>query len=200
MIALIDYGAGNLRSVEFALEALRVRYERVSDAAGLDRAAAVILPGVGAAASAVRELTERGLFEPLRHCAVPILGVCLGMQLLTEYSDEGGVETECLGLIPGRTQRFAPGLRLPQIGWNLVELSDDPLFDGFPYEDYFYFLHSQRVHCRESFVIGQATYGSPFPAAIRFRNAAGVQFHPEKSAAAGLRVLKNFCRTLDGPC
>jgi glutamine amidotransferase len=193
VIALIDYGAGNLRSVEFALTKIGVPHRRVQDARGLGDVERIVLPGVGAAASAMRELDRRGLVEPLRRSTLPILGICLGMQLLTERSDEGGVETRCLGIVPGHTRRFGADMRVPQIGWNLVELGNDPLFDGLGEEEYFYFLHSHRVVCREEAVIGRAEYGGAFPAAIRRGKSAGVQFHPEKSGPAGLRVLANFC-------
>ena len=194
MIALVDYGAGNLRSVELALEELGVPHRRAAGPAGLQGADGVVLPGVGAAESAMARLEERGLDEALRHVEVPLLGVCLGMQLLTESSDEGEAEVEGLGRIPGRTRRFAGDVRLPQIGWNRVRLrSDEPLFRGLGGEAWFYFLHGHRVVCEEGDVTGRARYGEPFPAAIRRGEVAGVQFHPEKSGAAGLRVLANFC-------
>lgn len=193
MIALVDYGAGNLRSVEFALDRLGVPHRRASDAGELEGASGVVLPGVGAAESAVGELRARSLIEPLRSLEAPLLGVCLGMQLLTERSDEGEDEVEGLGRIPGRTRRFAGGVRLPQIGWNRVRLRTDPLFRGLGEEAWFYFLHGHRVVCDDEDVIGRARYGEPFPAAIRRGRAAGVQFHPEKSGGAGLRVLANFC-------
>ena len=194
MIALVDYGAGNLRSVELALDRLGVPHRRAHDADGLRDASGVVLPGVGAAESAMGELRARSLAEPLRSLDAPLLGVCLGMQLLTESSDEGEAEVEGLGRIPGRTRRFAGDVRLPQIGWNRVRLrSGEPLFRGLGGEAWFYFLHGHRVVCEDGHVTGRARYGEPFPAAIRHGRAAGVQFHPEKSGAAGLRVLANFC-------
>ncbi len=193
MIALVDYGAGNLRSVEFALDRIGVDHRRAADADGMADASGVVLPGVGAAESAMEELRARSLVEPLRGLEAPLLGVCLGMQLLTESSDEGEDEVEGLGLVPGRTRRFAGEVRLPQIGWNRVRLRPDPLFRGLGEEAWFYFLHGHRVVCDDGDVTGRARYGEPFPAAIRRGGAAGVQFHPEKSGAAGLRVLANFC-------
>jgi len=195
MIAVVDYGAGNLRSVELALDRLGVphrRAERPEELAGAD---GIVLPGVGAAGSAMRELEERGLADPLRHTGRPLLGVCLGMQLLTERSDEGGPDGEpvsCLGLVPGETRRFRGDVRLPQIGWNSVALADDPLFRGMGKEEWFYFNHGHRVAGAAEHTIGRSEYGEPFPAAIRKGSAAGVQFHPEKSGTAGLRVLANF--------
>lgn len=192
MIAVIDYGAGNLRSVEFALERLGVPHRRVREPGGLEGAERVILPGVGAAASAMRELERRDLVEPLRATRLPLLGVCLGMQLLTRRSEEGA-GVACLGLVPGEVRRFGQDMRVPQIGWNSVDLAGDPLFDGLGRQEHFYFLHSYRVVCPEKVVIGTADYGAPFPAAIRSGERVGVQFHPEKSGRAGLRVLANFC-------
>jgi len=194
VIALVDYGAGNLRSVEFGLDRIGAPHRRARDGADLAGASGVVLPGVGAAESAMRELRERGFVEPLRSGRVPLLGVCLGMQLLTETSDEGeqGPVT-CLGVLRGRTRRFRARVRLPQIGWNRVRLGDDPLFDGLDREEWFYFLHGHRVVVDEESVVGSAEYGERFPAAIRSGSVAGVQFHPEKSGTAGLRVLANFC-------
>jgi len=199
VIALVDYGAGNLRSVEFALEHLDVRWRRAGGPADLVDVDAIILPGVGAAASAMRELRERNLVDALRRSEVPLLGICLGMQLFTQRSDEGAAAVECLGVVPGDTRRFgAEGrgfqLPLPHIGWNETELADDPLFAGLPAREHFYFLHSYRVRAPTENVIAAADYGETFPAAVRSGSRVGVQFHPEKSGPAGLRVLANFCR------
>lgn len=192
-VAVIDYGAGNLRSVEFALERLRVPHRRVSRPEDLEGAARVILPGVGAARSAMRELERRGLAGALRGSGVPLLGICLGMQLLAERSEEdGGVP--CLGLLPGHVRRFPAGLRVPQIGWNEVDARGDPLFRGVEARPHFYFLHSYRMTCPPETAVATAEYGGPFAAAVRAGIRAGVQFHPEKSGPAGLRVLTNFCR------
>jgi glutamine amidotransferase len=199
VISLIDYGAGNLRSVEFALEHLNVPWRRASDPASLAGASAIILPGVGAAASAMREVEDRGMAEALRQVTVPLLGICLGMQLLTEKSAEGDTVVECLGLVPGDTCRFGSdggrySLPLPHIGWNETELSDDPLFEDLAPREHFYFLHSYRVQTPDECVVAEAEYGERFPAAVRSGDVVAVQFHPEKSGPAGLRVLANFCR------
>lgn len=191
-IALVDYGAGNLRSVEFALDRIGARHRRAADPGGLAGADGVILPGVGAAGSAMRELGRRGLDEALRGLEAPLLGVCLGLQLLTASSDEGDDEVACLGLLPGRTRRFRPGPRLPHVGWNRVRLSDDPVFRGLGDEAWFYFLHGHRVVCADRRVVGRCRHGEAFPAAVREGRTVGVQFHPEKSGPAGLRVLRNF--------
>ena len=205
MIALVDYGAGNLRSVEFALEHLGVTWRRAGEPVALSETEAIILPGVGAAASAMRQLEDRGLAAALRESRAPLLGICLGMQLLTDRSDEGGESVECLGLVPGETKLFGTAaapvgdtsggfpLPLPQIGWNETELADDPLFEGLDLREHFYFLHSYRVCAPTGNVIAEADYGGRFPAAIRCGRRAAVQFHPEKSGAAGLRVIANFC-------
>lgn len=207
MIALVDYGAGNLRSVEFALQHLDVRWRRAGGPADLVDVDAIILPGVGAAASAMRELGHRDLVSALRETAVPLLGICLGMQLLTGWSEEGAEDVPCLGLVPGDTCLFGAAdprreggrdspfpLPLPHIGWNDTALADDPLFDGLGSREHFYFLHSYRVRTADESVIAEADYGDTFPAAIRSGLRVGVQFHPEKSGPAGLLVLANFCR------
>jgi glutamine amidotransferase len=185
--------------VEFALEHLGVPFRRVADPSELTGTSRVVLPGVGAAASAMRELTERGLAPALRASEKPLLGICLGLQLFTESSDEGGEDVPCLGIVPGRTRRFGTSgggfdLPLPHIGWNETALSDDPLFDGLPGREHFYFLHAYRAVVPGASVIAEADYGERFPAAVRDGNRVAVQFHPEKSGAAGLRVLSNFCR------
>lgn len=222
MIGIVDYGAGNLRSVEFALDELGAPHRRVSGPGGLEEVERVILPGVGAAASAMRELRRRDLVGALRETRRPLLGICLGMQLLVESSDEGGEEVPCLGLIPGRTRRIQTDAPLPHIGWNRLEPSGgpgdelepsggsgggrDPLFSGIRAEGsdgggdggrtegfHCYFLHGHRVRCGERYVRGRAEYGERFPAAVRHGRVAGLQFHPEKSGPVGLRMLSNFC-------
>jgi len=198
VIALVDYGAGNLRSVEFALEHLGIPFRRAGDPMALRGAEAVILPGVGAAASAMRELEDRELAGALRDTQLPVLGVCLGLQLFTERSQEGDSPVDCLGLVPGETRRLGEGngdfpLPLPHIGWNETVLSGDPLFAGLQGREHFYYLHSYRAAVAPDRVIAEAEYGEPFPAAVRSGRRVAVQFHPEKSGAAGLRVLANFC-------
>lgn len=200
MIALIDYGAGNLRSVEFALERLGVTWRRAATPASVGRADAVILPGVGAAESAMRELEEGDMLTFLRETELPMLGICLGMQLFTERSDEGTTGVPCLGILSGTTRRIgddspAFDLPLPHIGWNETRLGDDPLFEGLGCREHFYYLHSYRVHTDAENVIAEVEYGTSLPAAVRSGRRAAVQFHPEKSGPAGLAVLANFCRT-----
>lgn len=191
-IALIDYGAGNLRSVANALAHLGIGFEITADPEAVLRADKVIFPGVGAAASCMRELRARGLVEALRECRQPVLGICLGMQCLTEWSAEGeGVE--CLAMLPGRAVRFSGDVKVPQIGWNSVEhRQSDHLFDGIPSGERFYFLHSYRVETDREWVLAETDYGEWYPCAVRRENFRGVQFHLEKSGPPGLRVLENF--------
>ena len=204
MIALIDYGAGNLRSVEFALDRLQVEHRRARTPDDLGPARGIILPGVGAAASAMASLAESGWPGELRERRRPLLGLCLGMQLLCESSQENaGAETPtaCLGLVPGTVRRFgfdtperSDGPPVPHMGWARVEVEPgEALFDGTGERPWFYFLHSFRADCPASVVSGATSYEERFPAALRSGNVAGVQFHPEKSGRAGGRVLANFC-------
>jgi glutamine amidotransferase len=197
MIGVVDYGMGNLRSVLNALEHLGAEAKLV-DAAGVDSADKVILPGVGAFGDGIGELTERRLAGPLRQAASdgrPLLGICLGMQLLASRSFEHG-EYEGLGLIPGRVERIAtdPELRVPHVGWNDMTLQQDSvLFRELDAEPIFYFVHSYEVRPEDpGAVTGSADYGRPITAAIERDNVFGVQFHPEKSQRDGLKLLENF--------
>lgn len=192
-IALIDYGAGNLRSVANALAHLGVEFEITADPEIVTSAEKVVFPGVGAAASCMRELRSRGLADAIRVCRQPVLGICLGMQVLTESSPEGGRPVECLGVLPGHTERFGGGVKVPQMGWNTVRtLREDPLFEGIPNDEQFYFLHAYRVRTSADYTLAQTEYDGPYASAVRRANFFGVQFHPEKSGPAGLHLLENF--------
>lgn len=192
-VALIDYGAGNLQSVANALAHLGIDFEVTADPEVVAGAGKVIFPGVGAAASCMAELEARGLVGPLRAARRPVLGICLGMQVLTESSAEGGRRVECLGVMPGRAERFGEGVKVPQMGWNTVRvLRPDPLFAEIPPDEHFYFLHSYRVQTAPEHVLAETEYDGPYPSAVRRENFWGVQFHPEKSGPHGLQVLKNF--------
>jgi glutamine amidotransferase len=198
-VTVVDYGAGNLRSVARALEASGQQALLTSSAADVEQATALILPGVGSSNDAMKALRKLGLVEPLRAYAAsgrPFLGVCLGLQLLYESSEEGG-GIECLGLLPGTIRRFPrlPGLKVPQIGWNAVELTaEHPLLEGIPSGSYFYFVHSYYAEPDPSLTLGQAEHGVPFAAIVGRDNVLATQFHPEKSADCGLRIYGNFGR------
>ena len=195
-VLLVDSGGANIGSVLYALERLGARARLSADPDEIVTAERVILPGVGAAGPAMALLRERGLIEVIRGLKQPLLGICLGMQLLFESSDEGDVE--CLGLIPGRVRalRAAPGIRVPHMGWNAVEvLAEHPVLSGIPSGTYFYFVHSYHAVPGEAGITAcRAEYGFPFTAAVGKGNRFAVQFHPEKSQSAGLRLLGNFGR------
>lgn len=194
---MLDTGCANVSSVVFALERLGARVTVGQDAAGLNSAPRVILPGVGTARAAMRELNARGLAGPLRELRVPLLGLCLGMQLLAEGSDEGGGPrpdeggVPGLGLIPGRVGRLdTAGLPSPHMGWNRTRAGDSPLFAGLD-GAHFYYVHSFALPVTEH-TLASCEYGERFSAAVGHGNFMGVQFHPERSGAAGARLLQNF--------
>jgi glutamine amidotransferase len=199
-IIVVDFDAGNLRSVHRALEAVGQQARISSDPHDVDRAEALVLPGVGSAQDCMRKLGALGLVEPLREYAAsgrPFLGVCVGMQLLFDGSEEGG-GVECLGILPGVVRRFKgdANLKVPQIGWNTVWLKyDHPLLDGIPGGSYFYFVHSYYADPSEpEITLGQSDYGIDFAAIVARENVVATQFHPEKSADLGLRLYRNFGR------
>jgi imidazole glycerol-phosphate synthase subunit HisH len=196
-IAILDYGMGNLRSVEKALERVGADARITGDPEAARDADGVILPGVGAFPAAIRRVRELGLDELVAErvaTGVPVLGICLGLQLLFEHSTElGGADG--LGLVPGEVTRLeAPRLKLPHIGWEPVRWErSSELVDGLATETPFYFVHSLGVRPREqSSVLGTAAWGERFACAVAQPPIYGVQFHPEKSSAAGLRLLANF--------
>jgi glutamine amidotransferase len=192
MIAIIDYNTGNLRSVQNALARLGAEFVVTSDAAVLRGAERVVMPGVGEASTAMQNLRERGLDEVVRSLTQPVLGVCLGLQLMCRHSEEGDVE--CLGLFDAHVRRLnAPGLKIPHMGWNTVDGLRSPLFEGVAGGSYLYYVHSYGAEiCPQT--IAATTYGAPFSAAIARGNFFGAQFHPEKSGAAGERILSNFLK------
>lgn len=190
-IALVDHGAGNLVSAERGLERAGANVEIARGPEDLDGCDGVVLPGVGTTGAAMAHLERQGLVESLRTWDGPLLGICVGLQLFFETSDED--DTECLGLIPGRVARLEGAPLLPHIGWNDVALTPDPIFAGLGATELFYFVHSYApVAADLSAVIGWTEYGSRFTAAARRGNRVGVQFHPERSGRAGLAVLANF--------
>lgn len=191
-IAVIDHGAGNLVSIARALERSGAGVTVATDPAHLAGADGVVLPGVGATGAAMSRLEEAGFTGPLHDLEVPLLGICVGLQLFFDTSEEDG--GACLGLVPGEVRRLAGAPRLPHIGWNDVTLvGDDPIFAGIPDRTTFYFVHSYApVPADPATVIGRTPYPQPFVSAVRTGTRVGVQFHPERSAAPGLRVIANF--------
>ena len=192
-VAVISYGAGNIASVQFALERLGATVRLTADPVEIAEAERVILPGVGAAGYAMSRLTALNLIEPLRAFERPLLGVCLGQQLLFERSDEGE-DVQMLGLIPGTVGRLEPDapLPVPHMGWSrLTRDRDDPLLEGVADGAYAYFVHG--FVCPDGpATLARADYGGPVPAMVRSANRWGCQFHPERSAEAGATILKNF--------
>ena len=203
MIAIVDYRMGNLRSVEKGFEAAGVPDVTITDdAAAVARADAIVVPGVGAFRDAAANLRESGLWDVLVDRAaagVPLLGICLGMQLLVTVGLEDG-EWAGLGLVPGVCDRLPAGVKIPHMGWNTVDFpKPSPLFDGVDEGAAFYFVHSYRVVPDDPAAASCITeYGVPFVSALEVDNVYGVQFHPEKSSAIGLRVLANFGRIAGG--
>jgi glutamine amidotransferase len=194
VVALIDAGGANLGSVRYALERLGATARIVRDADGLRGARRVILPGVGAAPQAMLLLRERGLDEALRALEVPLLGVCLGMQLLFDASEEGDVP--CLGLLPGRVRRLDParGIRVPHMGWNALEPTRaGALLEGIAAGAQAYFVHGYAVPPGDD-CVATSEHGQRFAAVVQRGNICGAQFHPERSAAVGARLLGNFLR------
>lgn len=194
MLGIVDYGAGNLRSVQKALEAIGERALVSGEPSALDGCDKLILPGVGSFGAGMAELSARGLdsYIKARAADTKILGICLGMQFLLEKSFEEG-EFAGLGLIPGQVVRFTEG-KIPQIGWNEVHGLKTPLFAGIAEGTRFYFVHSYRADCADEFACAKTEYYIDYPSAIWRGNVFGVQFHPEKSGDAGLKLLKNFCK------
>ncbi|HAX90718.1 MAG TPA: imidazole glycerol phosphate synthase subunit HisH [Rhodospirillaceae bacterium] len=192
MIAILDSGVANLTSVQAALDRLGATSVITDDPKVLQRANRVILPGVGAAEAAMASLRKKGLVEAIRALTCPVLGICLGMQLLFNRSEEGA---ECLGLIEGDVQqlRVPSDLPLPHMGWNQLEILDatHPLLNGIKTGDFVYYVHSFAASVAAT-TIAQTTYGTAFTAIVAKGNFMGCQFHPERSGETGSRILKNF--------
>jgi len=193
-VAIIDSGGANIASLRFALERLGVDSVLTSDSSALREASHVLLPGVGTAADCMERLRKAGLIDTIRTLTQPILGICVGMQLLFEASDEGDVD--CLGLLPGRVKRFddKPGLTIPHMGWNQLEFVErSPLLADIEPGAYVYFVHSYCVPTSD-ITMAWCTYGETFSAIVQRDNIYGVQFHPERSAQTGSLLLRNFLR------
>lgn len=196
MIAIVDYGRGNLGSVEKAFERVGIPAIVTEDPRAVDEAAAVVLPGDGAFHDAMSNLAARGLLEPLRRAldgSRPFLGICLGYQLLFSASEEFG-EGRGLDIVPGVVRRFPPGRKVPHMGWNRVEHDGSlRLFDGIPSGAHFYFVHSYYpAPARPDVPLAWCEYGVRFAAALQVGRIHATQFHPEKSQRWGLRLLENF--------
>ena len=197
-VVIIDSGGANLASLCFALDRLGASSEVTTSAERIRAAPRVLLPGVGAAEDAMRRLADAGLVDVIPQLTQPLLGICLGMQLLFTASAEShdGAQTACLGILPGTVALLpgSPATPVPHMGWNRRETRlEDPLFDGLGEHEYFYFVHSYAAPLAD-FTLAATDYGKPFSAAVRRRNFRGVQFHPERSARAGARLLANFLR------
>jgi len=195
MIAIVDYGVGNLHSIGKVLE----RFSEVKitkSPADLRKAEKIVLPGVGAFSDAVSNLKEASIFNLLQELAKtkPILGICLGMQLLFSESTEGG-RIPGLDIIKGIVRRFEGNMKIPHIGWNTIEFADHGLFSGISNRSYFYFVHSYYANCQEDVVIARTSYSDlSFTSVVAKGNIWGCQFHPEKSGSLGLKLLENFSK------
>jgi imidazole glycerol-phosphate synthase subunit HisH len=193
MIGIVNYGAGNIRSVSNALNRLSVPHFVSNNCIELNQADKLIFPGVGEARSAMDALVRAGLDDWLKNVSVPFLGICLGMQLLFEHTTERA--TDCLGIISGTNEQFNSGksqLKVPHMGWNQVQQNGgSPLFSGIKSSENFYFVHSYYAPVVPA-TIGITDYNVQFTSAIQYKNFYGVQFHPEKSSKVGLQLLKNF--------
>lgn len=191
-VAIVKYNAGNVVSVANALNRLGAEHLITDDAYAIASAERVIFPGVGEASSAMGYLTAKNLVNVIRNLRQPALAICLGMQLLTEFSEESN--TQCLRILPYRVRRFAgSGLKVPQIGWNTIGNLSSPLFAGVPESSHMYFVHSYFLEKGEH-TIAETCYGPAFSSAIRKENFWGVQFHPERSGKVGARILENFLK------
>ncbi len=198
MIALIDYGAGNIHSIEKALEYVGATVQVTNNPTIVAEAEAVVLPGVGSGGSAMAQITRYGLDDAIREATQrgrPFLGICLGMQLLADHHAEG--EVNGLGLFRGEVRRIPHGPKIPHMGWNQVELTQEslPIFANIPKNTYFYFAHSYYVEPQDQRgVVAVTDYGSPYCSVIATEQVWGTQFHPEKSGKPGLQLLQNFVR------
>lgn len=195
MIAIIDYDTGNLRSVCNALDRIGAEYVLTDDPAVISQADRVLLPGVGEASTAMQKLQERGLCEVIQGLKMPVLGICIGMQLMCRHSEEGDVD--CLGIFDASVTKFVAdpqnGVKVPHMGWNAIDGLKTGLFEGLSDGDFVYFVHSYAASVCDD-TIAVSDNGRKFSAAICKDNFYGVQFHPEKSGDVGEKILKNFMR------
>ena len=194
-LVIVDTGVANLASVVFAFERLGVTPTVSSDPSVIAAAERVIIPGVGAAPLAMENIHARGLNTVLQGLTQPVMGICLGMQIIFETLEEGGVATEGLGLVPGTVTRLHTGdLPSPHMGWNTLDpIKDDPVLDGITEGDHAYFVHSYAAPISRA-TLATSTYGLIFSAVVRHKNVWGCQFHPERSSETGARILSNFLK------
>lgn len=193
MIGIVNYGAGNIFSLTAALDRVGLKYGMINSESEFDLYDRIIIPGVGHAGTAMKKLMDTGLVPKIKSLTKPVLGICVGMQLITDFSEEGN--SEMLGIIPVKTLRFkeAESKKVPHMGWNQIYLENQSLlFDEINNETYFYFVHSYFIEFNPNFTIAFCNYGISFAASIQKDNFYGVQFHPEKSGEAGEKLLKNF--------
>ena len=189
MVAIIDYDAGNVRSLQFALERLGAESTLTDDALVIENADKIIFPGQGAAGKAMEKLKNKGLDKLIPKLKQPVLGICLGMQLLCESTEED--QAQGLGIVKGKVIRFSDRVKVPQMGWNSISSLKSPLFKGIEAGDFMYLVHSYYVPILPE-TIAQSDYNGPYSVALQKDNFYGVQFHPEKSSTSGSLLLKNF--------
>jgi len=194
MIAIIDYKAGNIASVQNALKQLGFSFVLTDDIDTINRCSHIILPGQGRAGTAMENLKTKNLIELIKKTTKPFLGICLGMQILADWSQEDN--TECLGIIPGQVKLFdTKSLKVPHMGWNSVHFEKDSvLFVDILQDSYFYFVHSFYFEAATEYTLASCNYGQKFAAVVGKGNFFATQFHPEKSGEAGMKMLQNFCR------
>lgn len=192
MIGIVNYGAGNIFSLTSALSRLGLSYGMINAEEEFDQYTHIIIPGVGHAGAAMEKLKQSGLVSAIKQLKKPVLGICVGMQLLTSHSEEG--DAQLMNIVPLETKLFDKelGIKIPHMGWNNIEFKNNLLFEGVENQTQFYFVHSYFIEYNPIFEIATADYGLQYSAAIQKDNFYGVQFHPEKSGAAGERLLMNF--------
>lgn len=193
MIGIVNYGAGNIFSLTSALQRLGIAYGMINTESNFAQYEKIIIPGVGHAGAAMQKLTESGLVPAIKALTKPVLGICVGMQLLTEFSEEGN--SDLLGIIPLKTLKFKEDVskKVPHMGWNQIKpINNSPIFKGITEGAYFYFVHSYFIEFNSKFTAAICEYGIQFSAAIQRDNFYAVQFHPEKSGETGEKLLKNF--------
>lgn len=194
MITIIDYNCGNLSSVANALKKIGVKYKISNQAEEIKNAKKVIFPGVGQAKFAMENLAKLNFIEAIKNLKTPFLGICLGLQLMAEYSKEG--DTKCLSIIKGKVKKFPSLERIPQIGWNKVNFENtkkNPLLKDIPDQSYFYFVNSYYLPAENPHTLATSNYSINSAAILNYKNFYATQFHPEKSGEIGLRLLNNFC-------